>query len=98
MVMNGRERRWRADVFVSLKPAVNDPQGLAIRDGLHHLGYREVESVRAGKFIQVWVDAPDAGSAVRRVEEMCRQLLANPVIEEYRFSVNPAAQPVPERT
>lgn len=79
--------RWRADVYVTLKPVVNDPQGLAIRDGLHMLGYAEVEAVRAGKFIQVWVEGAESGEAERRVTEMCDKLLANPVIEQYRFQL-----------
>jgi phosphoribosylformylglycinamidine synthase len=80
-------RRWRADVFVTLKPVVNDPQGLAVRDGLHNLGYGEVDAVRAGKYIQVWLDAPDKRTAEERLTEMCDKLLANPVIEQYRFQV-----------
>ncbi|MBX6343289.1 MAG: phosphoribosylformylglycinamidine synthase subunit PurS [Thermomicrobiaceae bacterium] len=83
-------RRWRAEVFVSLKPAVNDPQGLAIRDGLRMLGYDEVESVRAGKYIRVWLDALDQATAEARVAEMCERMLANPVIEEYRYLVTAA--------
>lgn len=82
--------RWRADVYVTLKPVVNDPQGLAIRDGLHMLGYPEVESVRAGKFIQLWVDGDDVSVAEARVTEMCDKLLANPVIEQYRFTLTEA--------
>jgi phosphoribosylformylglycinamidine synthase subunit PurS len=90
------ETRWLAEVFVSLKPAVNDPQGLAIRDGLHMLGYREVDEVRAGKYLRLLVSAPDEGSAARRVEEMCERLLANTVIEYYRFDLSeqPAEQAV----
>jgi phosphoribosylformylglycinamidine synthase PurS subunit len=84
---NGRSR-WRADVFVTLKPVVNDPQGLAIRDGLHMLGYGEVDAVRAGKFIQVWVEGENSGEAEKRVAEMCDKLLANPVIEQYRFTLD----------
>jgi phosphoribosylformylglycinamidine synthase len=79
--------RWRAEVFVSLKPVVNDPQGLAIRDGLHMLGYDEVEAVRAGKYVQLWLDAGDRAEAETRVHEMCDRLLANPVIERYHFSL-----------
>ncbi len=79
--------RWRADVYVTLKSVVNDPQGLAIRDGLHMLGYGEVDAVRAGKFIQVWVDSDDSSAAEQRVKEMCDKLLANPVIEQYRFEL-----------
>ena len=84
---NGKSKRWRAEVFVSLKPVVNDPQGLAIRDGLHNLGYGEVDAVRAGKYIQVWLDAPERPIAEARLTEMCDKLLANPVIEQYRFQV-----------
>ncbi len=78
---------WRADVYVALKPGVNDPQGLAVRDGLHRLGYDEVSQVRVGRYIQVWLEAPDETTAAARVREMCERLLANPVIEEYRFQV-----------
>jgi phosphoribosylformylglycinamidine synthase len=81
------QRRWRADVYVTLKPVVNDPQGLAVRDGLHMLGYDEVGAVRAGKYIQLWLDADEQAGAERRVTEMCDKLLANPVIEQYRFNL-----------
>jgi phosphoribosylformylglycinamidine synthase len=69
---------------------VNDPQGLAIRDGLRRLGYAEVEEVRVGRYVQVWLQAPDAATAEQRVAAMCEQLLANPVVEDYRFTVEPA--------
>ena len=81
------DQRWRARVFVSLKPVVNDPQGLSIRGGLHQLGYESVESVRAGKFIELTFSAADRAEAERLVGEMCRRLLANPVIENYRFTL-----------
>ena len=79
-----------ARVYVTLRPTVNDPQGLTIRGGLHQLGYGEVESVRAGKYLELRLDAADAATAETRVQEMCRRLLANPVIEDYRFVVEPA--------
>ncbi|HEY3111637.1 MAG TPA: phosphoribosylformylglycinamidine synthase subunit PurS [Chloroflexota bacterium] len=78
---------WLARVYVTLKPTVNDPQGLAIRGGLHHLGFAAVESVRAGKYLEVRVAAAEEAAAREQVEAMCRQLLANPVIEEYRFEL-----------
>jgi phosphoribosylformylglycinamidine synthase len=81
------QRRWRADVYVTLKPVVNDPQGLAVRDGLHMLGYDEVGAVRAGKYIQLWLEAEEQAGAEQRVAEMCDKLLANPVIEQYRFNL-----------
>jgi phosphoribosylformylglycinamidine synthase subunit PurS len=82
---------WLAEVFVSLKPAVNDPQGLAIRDGLHMLGYGEVGEVRAGKYLRLRLDAVDRAAAESRVAEMCEKLLANTVIESYRFDLSPVA-------
>jgi len=79
--------RYRADVHVRLKRTVNDPQGLAIRGGLHSLGYEAVEQVRAGKLIEVWLDAADEGEARRLADEMSDQLLANPVIEEFEIEI-----------
>jgi phosphoribosylformylglycinamidine synthase len=70
-----------------LKEVVNDPQGLAIRDGLHNLGFDEVDGVRAGKYLQVSVNASSPEQAQQRTAEMCDTLLANTVIEEYRTTV-----------
>lgn len=78
---------WRARVIVTLKPVVNDPQGLAIRDGLHQLGYAGVAAVRAGKVIELRLHAPDAATAAAQVREMAARLLANPVIEEFTCDV-----------
>ena len=89
--------RFVAHVFVTLKAAVHDPQGDAIRGGLRSLGFLGVESVRAGKFLELELDAEDRPTAERQVDEMCSQLLANPVIEAYRFDVlaegDPPARP-----
>jgi phosphoribosylformylglycinamidine synthase subunit PurS len=76
-----------ARIYVTLRPTVNDPQGLTIRGGLHQLGFAEVESVRAGKYLEVRLTADDAGIAEARANEMCKKLLANPVIEDYRVTV-----------
>ncbi|MGI8610153.1 MAG: phosphoribosylformylglycinamidine synthase subunit PurS [Candidatus Dormibacteria bacterium] len=78
---------FRAEVHVVLKPLVNDPAGLVIRDGLRHIGFNEIEGVRAGKYLTIDLDAQDRAEAETRLEEMCQKLLANPVIEEYRFDV-----------
>lgn len=89
-------KRWLAQVYVSLKPAVNDPQGLAVRDGLHMLGYDDVDGVRVGKYLTLTLSAPDQATAEARVAAMCEQLLANPVMERYDFHVSEAdgeAQP-----
>ncbi len=80
-----------ARVYVTLKPTVADPQGLTIRGGLHSLGFAEVESVRAGKYMEIRLRATDRAQAERQVAEMCRLLLANPVIEDYRFALEETA-------
>ena len=59
---------WLARVYVTLKPTVNDPQGLAIRGGLHHLGFESVESVRARKHLELRLDELDEGRARERVD------------------------------
>jgi len=79
--------RYKAEIHVTLKRTVNDPQGLAIRGGLHSLGYEGVNAVRAGKFIEVWLEAESSAEAERLANEMSDQLLANPVIEDYAVSI-----------
>jgi phosphoribosylformylglycinamidine synthase subunit PurS len=86
------QQTWLVEVYVSLKPAVNDPQGLAIKDGLHMLGYQEVEDVRAGKYMQLHLTGENQANVESRVEEMCEKLLANTVIESYRFAVQPVSK------
>jgi phosphoribosylformylglycinamidine synthase len=81
---------YLARVYVTLKPTVNDPQGLTVRGGLHSLGFTTVESVRAGKYMEIRVDAADRAAAEAQVTEMCRKLLANPVIEDFRFELEDA--------
>jgi phosphoribosylformylglycinamidine synthase PurS subunit len=78
---------YLAKVYVTLKPTVNDPQGLTIKGGLHSLGFESVEAVRAGKYLEIRLDGKDRAQAEDEVHEMCRQLLANPIIEEYRFEL-----------
>ena len=74
-------------IFVSLKNGVLDPQGKAIERSLHTLGYTEVGDVRVGKYLEVEVNAASRAEAENRVREMCNKLLANTVIEDYRFEI-----------
>ena len=78
---------WTARIRVTLKAAVNDPQGLSIAGGLRQLGFGNIASVRAGKFFDIHLDAPDQATAESQVADMCRRLLANPVIEDYTYEV-----------
>ena len=77
----------RAKIFVSLKSGVLDPQGKAIERSLHALGYPEARDVRAGKYLELEIDASSLQAAELRVRDMCDKLLANPVIEDYRFEI-----------
>ncbi len=76
-----------ARVYVTLKSTVNDPQGLTVKGGLRTLGFHSVQDVRIGKYMELQVDADSTEDAVSQVDRMCRQLLANTVIEQYRFDV-----------
>ena len=82
---------YHARINVMLKPLVNDPQGLAVRDGLHNLGFAGVQTVRVGKRIEVTLEATDQAAAEAAVGEMCDRLLANPVIESFEFEVREQA-------
>jgi len=81
---------YLAKIYITLKQTVNDPQGLTIKGALHNLGFSSVEDVRAGKYIEVRIAEKDISTARRQVDEMCRKLLANPVIENYRFEIEQA--------
>jgi phosphoribosylformylglycinamidine synthase subunit PurS len=76
---------FAVEVIVALKPVVNDPQGLVVRDSLHRLGFSGVRSVRVGKHIELEVDAANDTDAREQVERMCEQLLRNTVIEDSRI-------------
>jgi phosphoribosylformylglycinamidine synthase PurS subunit len=87
--------RWLADVHVRLRPGIADPEGQTIAGGLRSLGYESVAEVRAGKLLRIAFDAADRDAADAAVADMCRRLLANPVMEtadwELRAEVDTAA-------
>ena len=76
-----------ARIFVMLKPGVLDPAGIAVGEGLHSLGYGEVSEVRLGKYLELTLEAADRATARARVEDMCRKLLANTVVENYQVEI-----------
>jgi len=78
-----------ARVIVTPKPVVNDPQGLTVKQGLASLGFREVTDVRIGKYIEMNLETKSEHEARQLVEAMCRQLLANHVIEDFQFDIDP---------
>ena len=83
-----RSMARKAKVYVTLKRGVLDPQGSAVARSLHALGYQEVADVRLGKFIEVEIaEGSSPNEARQRLDEMCRRLLANTVIEDYRIEL-----------
>lgn len=76
-----------AKIYVTLKPGVLDAQGDTVKSALETLGFKRVEDVRIGKFLVITLDGDTAEQAKAQVEEMCKRLLANPVIEDYTFEL-----------
>lgn len=83
--------RYQARIYVTLRNSVLDPAGTAIESGLKQLGYTEVESVRIGKYIEMQLTAENEAQAKQHLDEMCDRLLANTVIENYRFELTELA-------
>ena len=77
----------KAKVHITLKPGVLDPQGRAIQHALASLGFSGVDDVRQGKYIELDLGDTDQAKARARVDEMCKQLLANTVIENYSVEI-----------
>lgn len=82
-------QKYQAQIYVTLQPSVLDPAGTAIRSGIQQMGYSDVEQVRIGKYIEVKLNAADEAEAKSQVNSICDRLLANPVIETYRFELTP---------
>ena len=74
----------KVNVIVKPKEAVLDPQGNAVRDAMRHLGMPEVRSVRIGKYMEISLDGEDV-DLEKRLHGLCRDLLSNPVIEDYEL-------------
>jgi phosphoribosylformylglycinamidine synthase subunit PurS len=81
----------RFKVVVTPKKAVLDPQGNAVRDAMRHLGMPEVQSVRVGKYMEIDVEGDDVDLR-KRLHALCRDLLSNPVIEDYELQMDGAAR------
>jgi len=77
----------KATVYVTIKENVLDPQGNAVQGSLQTLGFGEVAKVRIGKYMELQLDTNDRAEAEKRVKEMCEKLLANTVVEDYRFEL-----------
>lgn len=82
---------YQAQIYVTLRPSVLDPAGTAVQSGLSHMGYDSVSQVRIGKYVEVTLAAESEVQARQQLDQICDQLLANPVIENYRFDLQEKA-------
>lgn len=80
-------QKYQAQIYVTLRSSVLDPAGTAVQSGLKHMGYDHVEQVRIGKYIEVILTAENKTIATEQLNHICDQLLANPVIENYRVEL-----------
>ena len=78
---------FEVKIYITFKEGVVDPQGIIIKGALESLGYRSIYDVRMGKYIQMKLDTQDKEKAESDLEKMCTELLANPVIEDYRYEI-----------
>ncbi|MEM9136152.1 MAG: phosphoribosylformylglycinamidine synthase subunit PurS [Cyanobacteria bacterium P01_F01_bin.42] len=81
---------YQAKIYVTLRPSVLDPAGTAVRSGLSHMGYDNIEQVRIGKYIELSIESENEANAEQQLDRVCDQLLANPVIEDYRIELSAA--------
>ncbi|MGG6264464.1 phosphoribosylformylglycinamidine synthase subunit PurS [Leptolyngbya sp. AN03gr2] len=85
-------QKFHAQIYVTLRPSVLDPAGTAVQSGLSHMGYSNVEQVRIGKYVELSLTAESETAAREQLDVICDQLLANPVIENYRIELQALAQ------
>jgi len=88
--------RWQAEVHVRLRPGIADPEGQTIASGLRALGFDTVSEVRAGKLLRLSLEAPNREAAEAALADMCRRLLANPVMETADWELRPQEDAVTE--
>lgn len=86
--MNGEEEKRVAVVHVRLKDGVLDPQGLTIKNALENMGFKGIQQVRSGKVFEITFGPADARKPEELIDEICRKLLTNPVIENYKFEIS----------
>jgi phosphoribosylformylglycinamidine synthase subunit PurS len=83
---------FHSKVFVTLKKSILDPQGKAVEQGIHSLGFESVGDVRIGKYIEMDIDVDSRGEAERITREISEKLLANLVMESYSFTIEPVKE------
>ncbi len=82
--------KFKAEIDVMPLDALLDPQGKAVSNSMSNIGLPEIEGVRIGKHIRLFIEADNQSVAEQKVEEACKKLLANQIMESYKFDVTPA--------
>jgi phosphoribosylformylglycinamidine synthase PurS subunit len=77
----------KAVIKISLKKSILDPQGKAVNNALHHLGFDTFRNVRIGKLIELQINGENKEEAAQKIEDACKKLLANPVIEDFTYEI-----------
>ncbi|MEC4681862.1 MAG: phosphoribosylformylglycinamidine synthase subunit PurS [Nitrospirota bacterium] len=77
----------KAKIYITLKDGIHDPQGRAVQQALHTLGFETVQDVRMGKYVEVDLQDTEKESAETQIKSMCQKLLANTVIENFRYEL-----------
>ena len=78
---------YSSRIKITLRKSILDPQGKAVEHSIESLGYKNVKDTRIGKYIELKLDASSEGEARKITDEVCKKLLANPVIEDYEFEI-----------
>lgn len=78
---------FKVKIYISLKEGVADPQGITIKNALDSLGYSGIERVRYGKYLQVYLKNSDKKKLQKKIDDMCKKILVNPVIESYEYEI-----------
>jgi len=84
---NKKKKYFQATVYVKLKDGVLDPQGSTIKRALGNMGYKGIEEVRSGRVFEITLNSNDRKETEKLLDQICRKLLANPVIEKYNFEI-----------
>ena len=85
---------YSAQIKITLRKSILDPQGKTVEHSLMSLGYKNIKDTRIGKYIELMLDIDTEEEAKKITEEVCRKLLANPVMEDYEYDIKPAAEVV----
>ncbi len=78
---------FKVEVIIKRRPSILDPQGKAVEKGAQHLGLTNIKNTRIGKYIEFTVDTDDKAAAQKEVDEYCKKLLSNPIMEDYEFTL-----------